>query len=292
MSEQELRDRLRAEVAAVEAPADLAVRAEQGWRRRRRNQGVAAGATLAVLAVIGGVVVALPRPAPAPAASAGDGCAELPAPAPLPPVPATPTPTATPTAGLPPRPQVPQGETGTDPGWTFRGDQAKAKAVVMLGLPDLDAKRATGLQPLLAYRTVAETTPNTWVYALALEQPSGWHVRIGAAEDRGGRLVPIDDVLLPLPVAAAGTTVSAFVRLTGGFFAGPAGSALVVLGAAGTEAIEYAGCADGRTFTAGSAGDVLVVSVGPVDGPGSLSVRVKGTLIPVGRPQDVTLLPR
>lgn len=283
MSEQELRDRLRAEVDFVEAPADLALRAEQGWRRRRRNQAVVAGATLAVLAVVGGVVAALPRPAPAPvAAPSADGCAEQPAPAEPAPAPVT---TDT------PRPPIPRPGVAAPPGWAFRGDQAKAKAVVGLGVADLDAKRATAVLPLLAQRPVTETTPNTWVYALALAQPSGWHVRIGAAEYRGGRFQPVDDVLVPLPPPAAGTTVSAFVSLTGGLFAGPNGSALVVLGAAGTDRIDYEGCRDGRTFSTGATGDTLVLTTGPLDGRGRLTVRAGGRVVSTGPPRDASLLP-
>jgi hypothetical protein len=266
MSEQELRDRLHAEVDSIEAPGNLAAMVESGARRRRRTQAVVAGATLAVLAVVGGVVAALPAPAPAPVAAPPQtdegGCAELPAPAAQTPAPAT--------AAL--------------PGRSYRGDPGLEAKTLALAPPAL---RATA-RPLLGLRTVTETSPNAWVYALALRQPSGWHVRIGAAEEHDGQVLPIDDVLLPLPATGP---VSAFVSLTGGFFGGPAGGALVVLGAPGTERIEYAGCRDGRTFTTGSSADFLVLTTGALEGAGSLSVQADGALIPLGRPQDISRLP-
>lgn len=264
MSEQELRDGLHAEVESVEVPGDLAIRAEKGWRRRRRTQGVVAGATLAVLAVVGAVVVALPRPGPSPVAAlpseGGSGCLELPAPA------------------------AQQPATGSIPGWRYRGDPALKAKILALAPANL---RATA-RPLLASRTVSETSPNTWVYALALRQPSGWQVRIGAGEEHGGQLLPIEDVTLPLPAAGP---VSAFVTLSGGLFGGPAGGALVVLGAPGTQRIEYTGCRDGRTFTTGNSGDFLVLTTGALEEAGWLTAQVEGALIPLGRPQDVRMLP-
>jgi hypothetical protein len=266
MSEQELRDRLRAQVDSVEAPADLAGVAEKGWRRRRRNRALAAGATLAVLAVVGGVVVALPRPAPAPVAAVpgpgGEGCVELPAP------PA----------------QVPAPATAALTGRTYRGDLGLKARTLALAPADL---RATAV-PLLGLRTVTETSPNAWVYALALRQPAGWFVQIGAAEEHDGQVLPIDDVLLPL---AAKGPISAFVSLTGGFFGGPAGGALVVLGRSDTQRIDYLGCRDGRTFATGTAGDHLVLTTGPLEEAGRLTVQVGGRTIPAGRPQDVSRLP-
>jgi hypothetical protein len=266
MSEQELRDRLHAEVDSIEAPGNLAALVESGARRRRRTQAVVAGATLATLAVVGGVVAALPKPAPAPVAATPrtveEGCVELPAPAA-----ATPAPVST----------VP-------PGRTYRGDPALRTKTLALAPAEL---RPAAL-PLLGLRTVTETSPNGWVYALALREPSGWHVRIGAAEEHDGQVLPIDDVLLPLP---ADGPVSAFVSLTGGFFGGPAGGALVVLGAPGTERIEYTGCRDGRTFSTGSTGDFLVLTTGALEEAGRLTVQVAGRTISLGRPQDVSRLP-
>ena len=259
MSEQELRDLLHAEVDSVEVSGDLAFRAEKGWRRRRRNQGVVAGATLAVLAVIGGVVVALPRPAPAPVAAVSEeGCVELPAP-----------------AGAEPA--------TTLAGWDYRGDPLLKAATQALAPPEL---RATA-RPLLGLRTLTETSPNTWVYALALRRPSGWYARIGSAEQPGGTARPIDDVEIPLPETGS---VSAFVSLTGGFFAGSDGGALVALGPRGTDRIDYSGCRDGRTFTVGRAGDYLVLTTGPLLRAGRLTVRAGDRVVSTGRPQDVSML--
>jgi hypothetical protein len=269
MSEQELRDLLHAEVDSVEAPGNLAALVEKGARRRRRNQGAGAGAALAVLAVVGGVVVALSRPTPAPVlatpAHVEEGCVELPAPA----------------AALP----APE---STDmSGWRYRGDPALKAKTLALAPPEL---RATAV-PLLGFRTVTETAPNTWVYALALRQASGWHVRIGAAEEHAGQVLPLDAALLPLPAPTAGATVSAFVGLAGGFFAGSDGGALVALGARGTERIDYLGCRDGRTIDTGASGDTLVLTTGPLEEAGRLTVQAGGRVVSAARPQDVSMLP-
>ncbi|HST65994.1 MAG TPA: hypothetical protein VLM05_12470, partial [Mycobacteriales bacterium] len=169
MSEQELRDRLHASVDAIEPPADLAARAERGWRRRRRT--TVAGASLAVLAVVGGVVAALPRSAPAPVvagpAHVEEGCVELPAPA-----------AARPAADL--------------SGWTYQGDPALRAKVAAV---------APAAVPLLGSRTASETAPGTFAYAVALRQPTGWHVRIGAAAEQDGQVLTLDSVLLPLPAS-------------------------------------------------------------------------------------------
>lgn len=270
MSEQELRDRLHAEVDSITAPGNLSLLVEKGARRRRRTRVVVAGATLAVLAVVGGVVVALPRPAAAPVAavppSTDDGCVELPAPAAVRPS----------SVGL--------------FGWPYRGDPAlkgKIPALVQ-SAPHAETNRVTAVRPLLAIRMPVETSPNTFVYALAVQQPLGWFVRIGSAEQRGGQLLPIDEVALPMPEAGS---VSAFVSLTGGFFAGSAGGALVALGAPGTQRIDYVGCRDGHTFATGSSGDTLVVATGPVEEAGRLTVRAGSRIVSSGRPQNVSKLP-
>ncbi len=271
MSEQELRDRLHAEVDSVEAPGNLALLVEKGARRRRRNRAVVAAAAVAVVGVLGAALVAVPRRAPAPVAAPA-GCAELPAPA---------------VAPAPPDADV--------DGWTldYRGDPALDAATLALAAPDLRAKtgRATAAVPLLGIRSVTETAPNAWVYALALRLPSGWHIRIGAAEQVHGKVVRLGDVLLPLPAPAPGRTVSAFVGVSAGFFFSSPGSVLVVLGPRGTERIDYAGCRDGQTFGTGSSGDFLVATMGPVEEAGQLTVRAGGRVFSASRPQDVSMLP-
>ncbi|HST66380.1 MAG TPA: hypothetical protein VLM05_14440, partial [Mycobacteriales bacterium] len=69
------------------------------------------------------------------------------------------------------------------------------------------------------------------------------------------------------------------------------GGALVALGPAGTERIDYVGCRAGRTFATGASGAALVLTTGPVEEAGRLTAEVGGRTVPVGRPQDVSRLP-
>lgn len=283
MSEQELRDRLRAEVDGIGAPPGLADAVERGARRRRTGRLVVAGAAVAAVAVVGGVTLAPDGPSVPAAAQPADGCAELPAPAAVAPAPAD-----------------------TDmSGWGYRGDEAvrgdvAGPAVQRVGMRErvgpTTEEEVTAAFPVAGKEIpLSGTSPTRHsVVALAVRVASGWWLSVGEAVVTPAQPVgQAVQTLVPLPAPESGAVVSAYAQVTpagddppgsGGF------GAVVVLGAPGTERIDFVGCRDGRTIRAGADGDTLIQPVGRVEEAGRVTVRADGRVVSSGRVQDVTLI--